>query len=413
MGKIPVARAQALPGHAAAAPVRASAWHSLAQLATERPDDVAFLLTSPDGDATTRTWAEVSQTVERAAAGLVRSGLRVDQVVVSLLPADHTHPELDLALRVIGAVVVHVAPGVTAGDLARELGDADVRLVVAADSADLSRLDGISLPRAELFSVDGGRGWTRLLELGAERLVMDPALAERTSSIVDPDGADPRLLSDRAPLGRAPLDRLRAGVLDPRATALVSGDAADPLLQVVRHAHLDLGFTLCVVEDPSRLPEVASTVHPSVLVVPERHADALPSVLAALVPAVPKARRSRTWLAGPGRTHGSATSSAHGLLVVTPTHREDVRARVADLGGTLEVVEVADLRAADLPEPPPVIVGDGADLPRRARRAPGDDFDLRIAPEPDASAFLPSLPLMSGESFLDKLLLSRAREARE
>jgi hypothetical protein len=30
-----------------------------------------------------------------------------------------------------------------------------------------------------------------------------------------------------------------------------------------------------------------------------------------------------------------------------------------------------------------------------------------------ASAFLPSLPLMSGESFLDQLLLSRARQASE
>ncbi|WP_299923153.1 hypothetical protein [uncultured Nocardioides sp.] len=83
------------------------------------------------------------------------------------------------------------------------------------------------------------------------------------------------------------------------------------------------------------------------------------------------------------------------------------------MGGALEVVTLTDLRAADLPEPPPVVLGDAALLPRRSRRAPGDHFGLRLEPEVDASAFLPSLPLMSGESFLDQLLLSRARQAPE
>jgi hypothetical protein len=79
----------------------------------------------------------------------------------------------------------------------------------------------------------------------------------------------------------------------------------------------------------------------------------------------------------------------------------------------VEVVQLADPRPADLPEPPPVVMGDAALLPRRAPRTPGDDFGLRLEPEVDASAFLPSLPLMSGESFLDQLLLSRARQASE
>ncbi|MBC2932080.1 AMP-binding protein [Nocardioides sp. zg-1228] len=340
MGQIPVARAPALPGRATA-PARWSPWRSLAHLATERPHDVAFVLTS--GAGATRTWAEVAETVERAAAGLVRSGLRVDQVVVSLLPADHAHPELDLALRVVGAVVVHVAPGAPAGDLARELGDADVRLVVAEDSDDLSRLDGVTLPRAELFAVDGGRGWDRLLELGAERLVMDPTLVERSDDIVDPDDADPRMISERAPLGRVPVAGLRDGLVEARSSALVVADAADALLQVVRRTQLDLGFALCVVEDPARLPGVMAAVRPSVVVVPERHAGAVLDSL-------------------------------------------------GDLGGAVEVVELADLRAADLPQPPPLVLGDAADLPRRSRRARGDDFDLRLPPEPGASAFLPALP---------------------
>jgi hypothetical protein len=411
MGQIRVARAQALPGHAGES-VRASAWQSIVRLSRERSDDVAFLLDTADG-VTTRTWAEVAQAVERAAAGLVRSGLRVDQVVVSLLPSDHAHPELDLAMRTIGAVVVHVAPDVTVADLAHHLDGADVRLVVAEDAADLSRLDGVPLPRAALFSIDGGRGWDRLLELGAERLVMDPTAVERADSIVDPDGAGPRLLSGATPIGRAPEGGLRAGVLDPHAVVLGAGDSADALLQVVREAHLDLGFTLCVVEDAARLPGLAAAAHPSVLVVPEHLADAVPDVLAVLAPAVPKARRARAWRAGPDRAQGAAPASARGPLVVTPAPRDDVRSILTQVGGALEVVELADLRAADLPQPPPVVIGDAADLPRRSRRGRGDDFALRLVPEVDASAFLPSLPLMSGESFLDQLLLSRARQAPE
>jgi AMP-binding enzyme len=411
MGHVPVARAQALPGRSAA-PVRASAWQAVARHARDRADDVAYVLAEPSGPVP-RTWAEVADAVERAAAGLVRSGLRVDQVVVSLLPSDHAHPELDLALRTVGAVVVHVGPDAGADDLARELAGVDVRLVVAEGADDVARLDGIPLSRAELFTLDGGRGWARLLELGAERLVMDPEVVQRADSIVDPDGAEPRFFSGTTPLVRAPRTSLRDGVFDPRALALVAGGPADPLLHVVRETHLSVGFTLCVVQDADRLRDVAAHTRPTVLVVPEQRAEVLPGVLAVLAPPTPTPRRSRGWRSGAGRTAGSAASAARGPLVVTPAPSEEVRASVAALGGAVEVADLADPRPADLPEPPPVVMGDPTLLPRRARRSPGDDFGLRLEPEVDASAFLPSLPLMSGESFLDQLLLSRARQAPE
>jgi hypothetical protein len=411
VGQVPVARAQALPGRVTPS-VHASAWQAVSRHARDRADDVAYVVASSEG-LIPRTWAEVSRQVERAAAGLVRSGLRVDQVVVSLLPADHAHPELDLALRTVGAVVVHVGPDAGPDDLARDLAAADVRLLVAEGAEDVARLDGVPLPRAELFTIDGGRGWARLLELGAERLVMDPEVVQRADGIVDPAGAEPRLLAGTTPLGRVPEEPLRPGVLDPRAVALVAGDPADPLLHAVREAHLQAGFTLCVVQAPGRLAEVAAHVHPSVLVVPERSADALPRVLDSLAPTAPRARRSRGWRSGSGRTSGHASSGGRGPVVVTPAPSEEVRARVAELGGAVEAVRLAGLRPADLPQPLPVVMGDGALLPRRSRRSPGDDFGLRLEPEVDASAFLPSLPLMSGESFLDQLLLSRARQAPE
>jgi len=412
MGHVPVARAQALPGRTSPPPVRASAWQAISRHARDRADDVAYVLAAPEGPVF-RTWAEVAHAVELAAAGLVRSGLRVDQVVVSLLPADHAHPELDLALRTVGAVVVHVGPDAGADDLARELAGVDVRLVVAEGADDVARLDGIPLPRAELFTLDGGRGWARLLELGAERLVMDPDVVQRADSIVDPAGVEPRFFSGTTPLARAPKTSLRDGVLDPRAVALVAGDPADPLLHVVRETHLFAGFTLCVVQDADRLRDVAAHTRPTVLVVPEQRAETLPGVLTVLAPAPPAARRSRGWRSGAGRAAGNVASSARGPLVVTPAPSEEVRASVAALGGAVEVADLADLRPADLPEPPPVVMGDAALLPRRSRRSPGDHFGLRLEPEIDASAFLPSLPLMSGESFLDQLLLSRARQARE
>lgn len=411
MGHIPVARAHALPGHADTT-AHASPWSAITHHARHRGDEQAYVLL--DGDRlVTRTWSEVAAGVETAAAGLVRSGLRVDQVVVSLLPSDHAFPELDLALRTVGAVVVHVGPRATAEDLARDLGDVHVRLVVAESLDDVTRLQGLPLAHAELFTLDGGRGWDRLLELGRERLLMDPTAVERADRIVDPDGAVPRLLDGGVPLGRVSGDALRDGVLGPGHVVLAVGDAADPLVHLVRAAHPATGFALCVVQDPARAAGAAAAVRPSVLVVPS--ADAIAATLAVLEPGpAARGRRARGWRsAAAGR--GARGAAPRGLLVVTTAVPEAVRTLVADHGSVLEVVEDLDLLPPDLPQPPPVVIGDVTQLPRRSRRAPVDDFELRLdAPEPDASAFsLPSLPLMSGESFLDQLLLSRAREARE
>lgn len=417
MGQIPVARAQALPGRDAAAATHASPWQTVSRHARDRGDHPAFVVGAP-GATTTRTWAEVADGVERAAAGLVRSGLRVDQVVVSLLPADHAFPELDLALRTVGAVVVHIGPHATRDDLARHLGDVQLRLVVAEAADDVDRLEGLSLARSELFTLDGGRGWTRLLELGSERLVMDPTAVERADRVVDHGGSAPRLLAGGVPLGQVPAGALREGVLDAGRVVLALGDAAEPLLQVVREAHLVAGSTLCVVQDVSDLEAAAQVVHPSVLVAPAAAGDAVARVLESQAPAAPtRSRRSRGWRsAGPARTTAlRAGSPSGGPLVVAPAVTDAVRARLTELGGVVVVVGDVGLLPPHLPQPPPVVMGDVAQLPRRSRRAPGEEFELRLeAPDQEESAFsLPSLPLMSGESFLDQLLLSRARQARE
>ena len=94
------------------------------------------------------------------------------------------------------------------------------------------------------------------------------------------------------------------------------------------------------------------------------------------------------------------------------------RGRAVLAAAGIEVLELAAVALADpdLPVPPPVVMGRVADLPRRSREEPGEEFRLVVdrpqAPAgDDESAFeLPSLPLFGGESFLDKLLLARARE---
>lgn len=116
MAYVPVSRAAALPGRYRSSAAQSPRWTLLSDHALLRGDRAAHLLVRDD-EVVIRPWSETARVVELAAAGLVRSGLRVDQVVVSLVPPGHACPELDLALRAIGAVVVHVDPHAGPDDL--------------------------------------------------------------------------------------------------------------------------------------------------------------------------------------------------------------------------------------------------------------------------------------------------------
>lgn len=402
MPLVPQVRASALPsGHVPVLPP--SPWRLLHALAESRARDVAYVVA---GEA--RTWAEVAQTVERAAAGLVRSGLRADQVVVSLLPSAHARPELEIALRAIGAVVVHLAPGIEGDDLARAMADVDVRLVLTPDEAELERLSGLTFRSAEMFAVDESR-WERLLTLGAERLRMDPDVVSRVDRGVEPDGTAARLVTMDGALGRVPASALPVHP-DVGATIVV-GDDADPLVQAALDVHVSSGGTLVRLSAVDALPAVLAEVRPTCLVLGHLAADALPG----LAPAVPAARRLR-----PGRPRNADVLRAWAGGNLTSVIVDRPARAVEDLLSGVDVpvrVVPVDLLPADLPAPLPVLLGDAADLPRRSRQDPGRDFQLdidRASPgAPDESAFeLPSLPLFGGESFLDKLLIAQAKQAR-
>ncbi|NYE36931.1 hypothetical protein F4692_002064 [Nocardioides cavernae] len=401
MPLVPQARASALPS-GLAPELPPSPWRLLRGLAESRPHDVAYVVGQ---DA--RTWAEVARTVERAAAGLVRSGLRADQVVVSLLPSAHPRPELETALRAIGAVVVHLAPGLTGEALSEALADVDVRLVLTPDEAELDRLAGLTFRSAEMFAVDAG--WDRLLALGEERLRMDPDAVSRADRGVEPDGTSARVLAADASVGRVP-HHVRPDLPATEATVVV-GDHGDPLVRATLDAHLTSGGTLVHLPTPDGLAGVLAAVRPACLVLAHGPAAQLPG----LAPSVPAARRLRP---GRPRTNDVLRSWSGGRLATVVVDRPAPGLR--DLLGGLEVsVELlpVELLPADLPVPPPVVLGDVADLPRRSRRDPSRDFlldnDRAPAPvAPDESAFvLPSLPLFGGESFLDKLLIAQATQA--
>lgn len=385
-------------------------------LAAQRPDDPALLVSTGDGYES-RSWSEVERTVVRAGAGLLRSGLRPDQVVLSLLPAAHAHPELEISFRAIGAVVIHVSPEAGPDDLVRELAGVDVRLVVSETERDLERLTGLAFRSAEMFALDG---WPRLLSLGAERLIMDPDAVRRVDRMVDPDASGGRLLRAGTTLTRLAAGPRQGAELPDAGVTLLVGDHADPFVHLVRDAHLTTGGTLVHVGGPADLPDVLSHVQPTALALSSAAAAELSGLLA--VAPVQKGRRRRST---PTRAAGAARPDAPRswfggdlALVVTPELSEAVTRVVAGHAAEVVVLAVGDLLPADLPVPPPLLVGDAANLPRRSRRDPGPDFQFETDrvpqfDEPEGSAFvLPSLRLFGGESYLDKLLLARADQAR-
>lgn len=303
MAYVPQARASALPGgHRSVLPP--SPWRRLATLATERGEETAFLVSTADGFRG-RSWAEVEQTVERAAAGLIRSGLRADQVVLSLVPFADVHPELDIALRAIGSVVIHVSEHASEEDIARELAHVDVRLVISRDDRELTRLAGLRFRAAEMLDL-GNDSWDRLLALGAERLVMDPDVVNRVDRVVDPGGTVARVLLPELPLGRVP----EAADLDTRlpgaGVTLLVGPHADAFVLSVRDAHLAAGGTVVHLADPTQLAEVLQQVQPTVLALAPGAAHELPRLMSTV--SVP----DRVGCAPPGHGRRPSSRSARG-----------------------------------------------------------------------------------------------------
>jgi len=190
------------------------------------------------------------------------------------------------------------------------------------------------------------------------------------------------------------------------------GDVADATVQLVRDAHVTAGCTLPHPADDTPLAAELADPGPTVLALSSAAGAGFQRVLEATPARALLRRRS-----GRTRSHDLAALRAwlggHLEQVVAPDLPDRVTRVVTELDAGPRVPETA-LLPADLPVPPPVLIGDASTLPRRARQQPGRDFQLdndreRAAQDAEPSAFaLPSLPLFGGESFLDKLLMAQA-----
>lgn len=361
------ARARALPG-GHGPDLGPSPYRDLARLAAERGGDPAVLVRDAAGWSA-RSWAEVHDGVVRATAGLVRLGLHPDQVVVAVLPAGQAWPDLELAVRAAGAVLVQVSSPVPAGEVARLLGDVEVRLVVtdaATTDAPEECLAGLPLEKALRLDLDGGAGWRHLQQLGAERLVMDPDVVTRTEAMVDPDDTAPRSLvagADGAVVGRhgadAAPDAAPDGALSPTDVVLLAGTPDDPFVRRVLHQHLRLGFTLARVDRGDDLVAALAEVDPTVVALDDPSAEQLLDRLRAHDAGrggdVSCGRLTGVLLAGLPRVPaaGSGLSGMAGLPAMP--------------GLVVTELPSMPMGEARLPVRRPVVQGDATALPRRMR----------------------------------------------
>lgn len=272
-----LARASALPTTAPVLPPSPFRW--LVRHANERPDALACSLMSADGTWESSTWSDVRIDVERAAAGLIRRGLRPGQVVVSLMHADGLLAGIELAVRATGAIPVKVATGVGVDDMVRLLADTDARFVIADTEADLVQLRGGPLEHAEVVLLEGGAGWERLQAHGAERLIMDPDAVRRIEAMVEPEESAPRRIRHDGSgvvitLVSASLDRM-SEAMGPHDTVLVAGSPEGPFVAQVHDAQLAVGAAVAFVSGGADLSFALTTVRPTVVALDEDSAAAL------------------------------------------------------------------------------------------------------------------------------------------
>lgn len=332
-----IARASALPGAPPVLPP--SPFRHLVRHATERPDGIARMSVTAHGAWESSTWADVRLDVERAAAGLVRRGLRPDQVVVSVVQSERHLAEVELAVRATGAVLVSLAPETRHADLVRLLRDTHVRLVIADTETDLVRLGGARPERAELLLLEGGAGWRRLQEYGAERLVMDPDAVTRTEAMVAPEDTVPRRIV-HAPNGDAvmcvpPSPAALSEQLSAQDVVLVSGSPGDPFVLQVYDAQLAAGAAVAFAPVGTDLSAALAAVRPTVVAIDDSGAAAL------------------------------------GEQLHTSTEARVLRLARPD-------VAAPSLVPAGLPARPVVRQGDGSSLTRRQRAAPPSAFALAV-----------------------------------
>ena len=385
-----------------------------------------------------RTWQELAVRVERAAAALLRADFRPHHVVIIVMRPSPDAVEVELALRAIGAVPLLVAPDVTGAELAPHLTGVRVRLVVSDDADAVARFPGYDLTGVEQLVLGAGDNWERVQAVGAAHLLERPTCVRDAATAADPLMRSPVHVlrqGDEVVVRRLPTI---AAVGLPAETMLLNGHAWDPRVAAVRATQLATGGALAWTDDPAQLPVLVRHATPHVLATftdGTEFADVLRNahvnghrwhrspadVLSATVT-----------LTSGGRVGSGVRRRARSIESLRPWFGQRLHTVVLDRGDDpvlAAVAQVLDLAVVTLP-----LELETAALPlaptRRARpvkplphRKPGDPdvaFQLALASaapdddvDPDSyEPVLPSLPLLVGDSMLDRLLASQADQRR-
>lgn len=411
-----------------------SAFAQLQLHAVDRATDTALVGVRGD-EVVDRTWQELGLRVERAAAAFLRADFRSHHVVIMAMRPSPDAVEVELALRAVGAVPLLVAPDVTGAELAPHLTGVRVRLVVSDDADAVARLAGYDLSTVEHLVLGAGDNWERVQAVGAAHLLERPTCV---GDAAETGAGTQEAVHVLREADQVVVRRLPAVAADglPAETTLLNGPAWDPRVAAVRATVLGTGGALAWTDDPAHLPVLVQHANPHVLatftegdefasLLREAHVNGRPwhrspaDVLSATVT-----------LANGGRVGTGVRRRARSIESLRPWFGPRLHTVVLDrrhdpvLAAVAEILRLAvpapplELEAAALPlaptrRPPPVKA-----LPHRKPGDPDVAFQLALASaglddDPDDyEPVLPSLPLLVGDSMLDRLLASQADQRR-
>lgn len=402
-------------------------WALVQRHASQRGDSLALV----DEFGAGRTWREFAERVEQAAAALVTAGLGSGHVVLFAVDAGANLVELELAVRAVGAAPLHLPASVDGVDLITLLDAIDTRLVVLGRREQLDRLRGCDLSAAELLLLTGSE-WEKFLSVGAAALAAQPTLVDL--AVEDRGTSWPASLVVSASGEEAGIMRLPEPLVDDSFdVVLLHGASGDPLVSAVRARHLVSGGTLAWTADPAQVPPLLSLLHPTQLVLCSDDFDAIDALLEqgprgighdlAFVRVTPATGRSVRVTRKRNQAEERlriALGSRLSTIVSTSTPNARLEQLVQALDLDLRLEPPPPMRSVRIPRQKTI---DGVALPQRARTEPVDDFRLKTPPAADEAPELvavpeaevqgsahggPGLPLLGGESFLDRLLAKQA-----
>ncbi|PUA79599.1 AMP-binding protein [Nocardioides currus] len=385
------------------------------------------------------TWAALFHEVEELAAGLLSSGVRADHVALLAVRPGAASVVVELALRAIGAVPVRIGPGAGAAETGQAFTVAPVSLVVVDHPERVDALAGLPLGRAKLLDLTDTANLAGLVEVGRARLRQEPDAIAHADRMVAAHATLPRVVGSGGE-ALAPTESRQSMLLTAHDRVLLVGEPTDAFTWQVRSACLATGAALGWVGGLEELADAIGVVQPTVLALAEGAATGLePMLLDATV-------GGRRWHSAPGSVLDAVAAVAEGAVVGGPRVPRGSRRRAtaiaalrpwfgADLTQVLVAVDTsrrlrsaldaldidvdvepaAELERADLPRPAARRARPRPPLPQRQPSPVDRHFAALTRPEPvveeedEAIPASPHLrPLLTGESFLDRVLAEQA-----